>query len=385
MSRPALEVSDIIRAKGNEFLERYGSSLSFQQRKAFRAIQNCRKPALGGHKDHCPRCGFETVISYNSCRNRHCPKCQGQARERWIEARQDELLPTPYFHVTFTVPHELNALALRNPREIYDLLFQASARALLQVAANPAHLGAEIGLISILHTWGQNLLLHPHVHCLVPGGGISRDHTHWVPPKMHFFLPRQVLCTVFRHCVYNGLKRLYRQYKLSCTRLLQEPRQFRKYLRQLYRSDWVVDVRESVGGPAQVLRYLGRYTHRVAISNHRLVAFDGERVTFRWKDCKNGGKYRLMKLAAVEFLRRLFLHVLPKGFVRIRYAGYLASRFRHQRLTLCRHLLSVPNPEPVINDRRAQPATWHCPRCGAPMVLLQRFNALELPVCIDSS
>lgn len=387
MSRPALEVADLIRTKGNEFLERYGGSLSFQQRKAFRAIQNCRTPALGGHKDHCPRCGFETVISYNSCRNRHCPKCQGQARERWIEARQEELLPTTYFHVTFTVPHELNVLALRNPREIYDLLFQASARSLLQVAADPAYLGAEIGLISILHTWGQNLLLHPHVHCLVPGGGISPDHAHWMPPKKHFFLPRQILCTVFRHRVYNGLKRLYRQHKLSCTGLLQEPRQFRKYLRQLYRSDWVVDVRESVGGPAQVLRYLGRYTHRIAISNHRLVAFDGERVTFRWKDYKHGGKYRLMKLAAVEFLRRLFLHVLPKGFVRIRYAGYLASRFRHQRLTLCRHLLDTPNPQPnmPVEDRPPRPSTWHCPRCGSPMVLLQRFNALELPACIDSS
>jgi hypothetical protein len=337
MKRPAVEVADILRAQGQRFLERYRSSLDFQQLKAFRAIQNCRTAALGGHLDACPQCGYR-AISYNSCRNRHCPKCQAQARERWLAAREGELLDTDYFHVVFTVPHELNLLAQDNPRLFYHLLFTASAATLLEVAADPKHLGAEIGILSILHTWGQNLLAHPHIHCVIPAGGISPDLTRWVRPRYAFFLPIRVLSRVFRGKFLAGLKRLYRHKQLQCTgpcAPLAEEKQFRQLLRRLHRHDWVVYAKPTFGGPRQVLRYLGRYTHRVAISNHRLVAFDGERVTFRWKDYAHGSQQRVMTLAGTEFLRRFFLHVLPKGFVRIRHFGFLANRFRARRLKLC--------------------------------------------------
>ena len=246
---------------------------------------------MGGHLDACARCGYQAAISYNSCRNRHCPKCQAPARERWLAARQCELLATSYFHVVFTVPHALNVLALDSPRLFYDLLFHASAQTLLKVAASPKHLGAEIGLISILHTWGQNLLLHPHIHCVVPAGGLSQDHSHWVRPRYPFFLPVKILSRVFRGKFCAGLKHLYRRKQLRCagpTSLLADPKHFRQLLRKLHRQDWVVYAKPAFGDPIQVLRYLGRYTHRVAISNHRLLAFDGERVTFRWKDYAHG-------------------------------------------------------------------------------------------------
>ena len=287
MSRPTVEVADILRAQGNRFLDRYERTFDFQQLKALRAIERCRTAALGGHIDTCPRCGFEAAISYNSCRNRHCPKCQTQARERWLAARQGELLPTRYFHVVFTVPHELNVLASHNQRRFYDLLFTASAKAALEIAADPKHLGAEIGLISVLHTWGQNLQLHPHVHCAVPAGGLSADHTRWVRPRYPFFLPVKVLSRVFRGKFCAGLKRLYRRKQLRSAgpaSPLANPRQFRQLLRRLHRKAWVVYAKPAFDGPMQVLTYLGRYTHRVAISNHRLLAFDGEHVTFRWKD-----------------------------------------------------------------------------------------------------
>src|SRR5580658_10481785 len=279
-----------------------------------------------------------------TCRNRHCPKCQAKAREQWLAARERELLVADYFHVVFTVPHELNVLALENPREFYDLLFTASAQTLLEVAADPRHLGAEIGAIGILHTWGQNLLLHPHVHFVIPSGGISPEHTSWVRPRYPFFLPVKVLSRVFRGKFCAGLKRLYRRKQLRCAgpaSVLAEAKQFRQLLRRLHRQDWVVYAKPAFGGPEKVLRYLGRYTHRIAISNHRLLAFDGQRVTFRWKDYAHGGKQRKMTLDGIEFLRRFFLHVLPKGFVRIRHFGFLANRFRSNRLALCRQLLPI--------------------------------------------
>src|SRR5438309_9917318 len=284
MTRPTLEVADILRAHGDRFLDRYRSSFGYQQLKAVRAIQRCRTAALGGHRDACLRCGYRT-ISYNSCRNRHCPKCQTQARERWLAARERELLAADYFHVVFTVPHELNVLALENLRLFYDLLFTASAQTLLEIASDPKHLGAEIGVIGILHTWGQNLLLHPHIHCVVPAGGLSPDHRRWVGPRYPFFLPVKVLSRVFRGKFLAGLKRLHRRNKLQCAGpavALANSRQFAQLLRRLHRQDWVVYAKPAFGGPMQVLRYLGRYTHRVAISNHRLLVFDGERVTFRW-------------------------------------------------------------------------------------------------------
>lgn len=393
MTRPTLEVADILRAHGNRFLERYRSSFDFQQLKAFRAIQRCRTAALGGHRDACPSCGYQ-AISYNSCRNRHCPKCQAQARERWLAAREAELLDTGYFHVVFTVPHELNVLALENPRLFYDLLFTATAQTLLQIASDPKHLGAEIGVIAILHTWGQNLLLHPHIHCVIPAGGLSPDHRRWVGPRYPFFLPVRVLSRVFRGKFLAGLKRLHRSKKLQCagpSAPLADPRQFAKLLRRLHRHDWVVYTKPAFGGPMQVLRYLGRYTHRVAISNHRLLAFDQERVTFRWKDYARGGKQGQMTLTATEFLRRFFLHVLPKSFVRIRHFGFLANRFRTSRLTLGRQLLAFSSSTKLqvrSYDLRSESAClWHCPRCGASMSVIQRFTAAELSTCMyfDSS
>jgi predicted Zn-ribbon and HTH transcriptional regulator len=393
MTRPTLEVADILRAQGDRFLERYRSGFDFQQLKAFRAIQRCRTAALGGHRDACQSCGYQ-AISYNSCRNRHCPKCQAQARERWLAARERELLDTSYFHVVFTVPHELNLLALENPRLFYDLLFAASAQTLLEIASDPKHLGAEIGVIAILHTWGQNLLLHPHIHCVIPAGGLSLDKRHWVRPRYPFFLPVKVLSRVFRGKFLAGLKQLYRRKKLQCAgpaAALADPKQFAKLLRRLHRHDWVVYAKPAFGGPMQVLRYLGRYTHRVAISNHRLLAFDQERVTFRWKDYAHCGKPGQMTLAATEFLRRFFLHVLPKGFVRIRHFGFLANRFRASHLALGRQLLASggsTEQEVKTNDARSEISSlWHCPRCGASMIVIQRFTAAELSACMyfDSS
>jgi hypothetical protein len=393
MTRPTLEVADILRAHGDRFLDRYRSSFGFQQLKAFRAIQRCRTAALGGHRDACQRCGYQT-ISYNSCRNRHCPKCQAQARERWLAARERELLATSYFHAVFTVPHELNVLALENPRLFYDLLFTATAQTLLEIASDPKHLGAEIGMIAILHTWGQNLLLHPHIHCVIPAGGLSPDHQRWIRPRYPFFLPVKVLSRVFRGKFLAALKRLHRHKKLQCAgpaAALVEYKQFAKLLRRLHRHDWVVYAKRAFGGPMQVLRYLGRYTHRVAISNHRLLAFDQERVTFRWKDYARGGKQGQMTLAATEFLRRFFLHVLPKGFVRIRHFGFLANRFRASRLALGRQLLasgdSTEQEVKTNNARSESSSLWHCPRCGASMIVIQSFTAAELSACMyfDSS
>jgi hypothetical protein len=311
-----------------------------------------------------------------------------------LAARERELLDTSYFHVVFTVPHELNVLALENPRLFYDLLFTASSQTLLEIASDPKHLGAEIGVIAILHTWGQNLLLHPHIHCVIPAGGFSPGHRRWIRPRYAFFLPVKVLSRVFRGKFLAGVKRLQRRKKLQCAgpaAALAEPRQFAKLLRRQHRYDWVVYAKPAFGGPLQVLRYLGRYTHRVAISNHRLLAFDQERVTFRWKDYARGGKQGQMTLTATEFLRRFFLHVLPKGFVRIRHFGFLTNRFRASRLALGRQLLASSSSTELQVRTYDVPSEnsclWHCPRCGASMILIQRFTAAELSTCMyfDSS
>lgn len=379
MSRPAVEVADILRAQGSRFLSKYQLSFGYQKLKAFRAIQNCRTAALGGHLDACSKCG-QQAISYNSCRNRHCPKCQAQARQRWLAAREREVLPTNYFHVVFSVPHELNIFALENPRAFYDLLFKTSAASALEMAANPERLGAEIGMIAILHTWGQNLLLHPHIHCVIPAGGLAPEHDHWVNSRHRFFLPVKALKRLFRGKFIAGLKRLYRRKKLGHAgpaAVFSERKQFTKLLGRLRRQDWVVYAKAALGGPLQVLRYLGRYTHRVAISNHRLLAFDGERVTFRWRDYAHGNKSRVMALDAVEFLRRFFLHILPNGFVRIRHFGFLANRFRADRLALCRQLLAQAVSEPSIT-LPTDAAAWRCPRCDAPMKVVTRLSAQEL-------
>ena len=380
MSRPVVEVADILRAQGSRFLNKYQSSFGYQKLKAFRAIQNCRTAALGGHLDACQGCGYQQAISYNSCRNRHCPKCQAQARQRWLAAREREVLQTNYFHVVFSVPHELNVFALENPRAFYDLLFKASTASALEMAANPERLGAEIGMIAILHTWGQNLLLHPHIHCVIPGGGLSLGHERWVNSSSKFFLPVKALRRLFRGKFIARLKRLYRRKKLGHAgpaAVFSERKQFTKLVGRLRRQDWVVYAKPAFGGPLQVLRYLGRYTHRVAISNHRLLAFDGERVSFRWRDYTHGNKSRVMTLEATEFLRRFFRHILPKGFVRIRHFGFLANRFRAERLILCRQLLAQTVSEPVLTSP-VNTSEWRCPRCGAPMKVATRVTALDL-------
>lgn len=384
MSRPAIEVADIVRAKGRQFLERFKAILSYQQLKAFRAVLRCRTAALGGHKDKCVDCQYEAPISYNSCRSRCCPKCQAQARLRWVEAQQRDLLNTNYFHVVFTVPHEFNPLALTSPAAFYDLLFAASSQTLLEVAADPKHLGAEIGFLSILRTWSQNLLGHYHIHCVVPAGGLSPDHQRWIHTRHPLFLlPIPVLRVAFRKKFTDGLEHLYNKEMLNCSgpaAAFQDRTWFSELLGQLRLKRWVVYAKPPFGGPAQVLRYLGRYTHRIAISNHRLLDFDGQRVTFRWRDYAHGGKKRIMTLDVAEFLRRFFLHVLPKGFVRIRHYGLLSNRFRAQCLPLARKLLAsdTRDPLPAAKPQTADTPLWHCPKCGGPMRVARKLTATEL-------
>ena len=369
VSRPAVEVADVLHAQGQHFLDQH-PWLSVQQRTVLRALTRCRTAALGGHVDQCGACGHR-AISYNSCRNRHCPKCQAQARDRWLAARERELLDVPYVHVVFTLPHALLPLGYRNATQLYTWLFQASAATLREVAANPRHLGAEIGVLSILHTWGQTLVRHPHVHCVVPAGGLSPDHQQWIRPKYAgFFLPMKVLSRVFRGKFVAALRRAYVRGDLDlagATERLRDPAQWHAFVDALFETDWVVYAKPAFGGASAVLRYLGRYTHRVAISNHRLIAFDGERVTFQWKDYAHGHQWRTMTLTAMEFLRRFVQHVLPRGFVRIRQFGYLASTCRTARLALARRLLR--RPAPPLGRRPRPPPAWHCPRCGAPMVI----------------
>ena len=379
MNRPTFEVADITRAQGSSFLEHNRCWLSFQQTRVLTAIARCRTAALGGHIDTCSGCGHQ-AISYNSCRDRHCPKCQAQARQRWLSARERELMEVPYFHVVFTLPHQLNLLCLYNQRELYDALFRCSSATLLEIAADPKHLGAEIGFLSILHTWGQNLLLHPHIHCVIPAGGISPDHTCWLRPRYPFFLPVKILSQVFRGKFVSALRRLHRRGKLRLSgplHSLHDSKRFAVFLRALFRKDWVVYAKPAFRGPGRVLRYLGRYTHRVAISNHRLLDFDGDRVTFRWRDYAHGNKHRKMTLVAEEFLRRFVQHVLPRGFVRIRQYGFLANRNQTAHLNLIRQILSV-TPTTEVEASESVTEWWSCPRCGDRMRIGAQLNAYQL-------
>jgi hypothetical protein len=385
-------VADIIRRAGDRFIERYHGSLTWAQLKVLRAIERCRTAALGGHRDQCVHCGHQ-AISYNSCRNRHCPKCQTNAREKWLCTRQRELLPVCYFHLVFSVPHALVSLMGQNKKLLFGLLFDASAATLLEVAADPARLGAEIGFLSILHTWGQTLQRHPHIHCVVPGGGLSLDHSRWIRSPPHFFLPVRVLSRVFRGKFVAGLRQAFHGKQLAFYGELQplaNEKAFAAFLRTLFREDWVVYAKAPFGGPEHVLQYLARYTHRVAISNHRLLAVDDDHVTFRWKDYARHSKCRAMTLTLEEFLRRFLQHVLPKGLPRIRYFGWLANRRRRRLLPLCRTLLAVAPPPAVSNDSEA--AVWKCPACGSAMRVAERLSAKQIlrgeshPVCIlDSS
>ena len=367
MSRPPVEVADILRIHGDCFREQNRSWLGYQQLSVLRAIAACRTAALGGHLDSCSRCDLH-AISYNSCRNRHCPKCQAQARQRWLARREQDLLPVPYYHVVFTLPHALNPLCQRHPRLLYDLLFRACAQTMLEVAADPKHLGARIGFLSILHTWGQNLRLHPHLHCVIPAGGFDPDYSRWVHPKYAFFLPVKVLSRVFRGKYLALLEQALRQRRIDYPSSL---------VHLLLKNDWVVYAKPAFGEPTRVLRYLGRYTHRVAISNHRLLSFDGQRVSFRWKDYAHGNKQRIMTLSASEFLRRFCQHVLPRGFVRIRHFGYLASAHRTSLLALARQQLAC-QPPPSSHLTNSPLAIWRCPRCGANMNIGPNLTAQQL-------
>lgn len=383
MNRPPFEVADIVRAHGNNFIEKNRSWLTWFHLRVLFAIEHCRTAALGGHLDRCCQCGHEAT-SFNSCRSRHCPKCQTNARNKWLVERGKELLPVKYVHVVFTIPHELSWLALQNKKVVYDLLFRASAATLLEIAADPKHLGAEIGFLSVLHTWGQNLQHHPHVHCVVPAGGLSRDHQRWVHPRYPFFLPVKVLSRVFRGKFIAGLKRAFQQGKLrfpGSVKRLAEKKAFYAFLRPLFRHDWVVYAKRPFGGPEHVLHYLARYTHRVAISNHRIVDFADGKVTFRWKDYAHKSKQRLMTVSAEEFLRRFLLHTLPRGFVRIRFCGFLANRRRSALLPLCQELL---NTDPLLHSAMqtaSGPTTrcgWLCPHCGGTMLLIEKLTAQQI-------
>ncbi len=382
MDRPPLEVADLVRAAGGAFIERSRKWITWKHVKVLLAIRRCRTAALGGHLDECPRCGHR-AISYNSCRNRHCPKCQAGARDRWLAARRQKLLPTRYVHVVFTLPRELAPLALQNKKVVYNLLFRTSAETLLEVARDPRHLGAEIGFFSVLHTWSQKLELHPHIHCVVPAGGLSADHTHWIKTRYAFFLPVKVLSRVFRGKFVAALKRAVRDGQLrfhgDLTPLAQ-PKTFSSWLRTLFRKDWVVYAKRPFGGPEHVPHYLGRYTHRVAISNHRLVSFADGEVTFRWRDSAHNNAQKLMILSLDEFLRRFLLHLLPQGFVRIRNFGFLANRKRATTLPICFHLLGSA-PEPQGKQDISSPSSsdlWVCPKCGGPMTIIERFTAAEI-------
>src|SRR5437763_5164445 len=323
MKALALELGDIFRLHGPAYLTTFGDSLSHEQKKALRAIAVCRTAALGGHVDQCDRCGYRK-ISYCSCRNRHCPKCQGQASARWLEQRATELLPVEYFHVVFTLPQLVAPLALQNQQLVYGILFRAASETLLQIAADPRHLGARIGFLAVLHSWGQNLHHHPHLHCVVPGGGIAPDQRRWISCRRQFMFPVKVLSRVFRAKFVRCLKRAFHQAELCFHGKLQPLAQHRNFfnrLNEIMRSEWVVYAKPPFGGPQQVLKYLARYTHRVAISNRRLVALQNGSVTFRWKDYAHGNQPAMMTLQANEFIRRFLLHVLPKGLVRIRHFG----------------------------------------------------------------
>src|SRR6266404_2137842 len=380
MDRPPLEVADIVRAAGDTFIERNRKWLRWMHVKVLLAIRRCRTAALGGHLDECTRCRHR-AISFNSCRNRHCPKCQTGARERWIAARQRELLPTRYVHVVFTLPRELAPLALQNKKAVYDLLFRASAETLMEVARDPRHLGAEIGFFTVLHTWNQKLGLHPHVHCVVPAGGLSPDRRRWIKARYAFFLPVKVLSRVFRGKVVAALKREERlRFQGSLTPLAQ-PKTFAAWLRPLFRKDWVVYSKRPFGGPEYVLQYLGRYTHRVAISNHRLLSFADGQVTFHWRDSAHQNEQKLLTLSLDEFLRRFLLHLLPNRFMRIRNFGFLANRRRTASLPLCFQLLpSRLGPQTGQDAATADGAKdlWRCPECSGPMVVLERLAPAEI-------
>jgi hypothetical protein len=372
----SLEVADIFRAFGPTYRELHGSEMPLRHLRVMRAIEVCRTAELGGHIDQCDHCGQQR-ISYNSCRNRHCPKCQSLAKERWLEARKKDWLPISYFHVVFTLPEGLRPLALRNQRVVYNLLFRAASETLLQLAKDGKYLGAEIGFNTLLHTWSQTLIDHPHLHCLVTAGGLSPDGQRWISSRTDFFMPVKVLSSLFRGKFLDGLKKAYKSGKLKFPGKIEALRRdsaFKKFLTDLYQKEWVVYAKPPLRRAEQVIDYLGRYTHRVALSNDRLVSLKGNEVTLRWRDSADGDKIKLLTLEALEFIRRFLLHVLPDRFVKIRHYGLLSNRGRKKKLWRCQKLLGVVTSE---ESEESPQETWEdlltritgkdprvCPFCG---------------------
>jgi hypothetical protein len=388
MFLPKLEVADIFGDHGAAWRAANAGHVSLDQLKVMSAIERCRTAALGGHVERCENCAH-TVIAYNSCRNRHCPKCQGSAAHEWLAEREAELLPVPYFHLVFTLPAQIADIAYQNKGVIYDLLFKASSETMLTIAADPKHLGARIGILSVLHTWGSALTHHPHVHMIVPSGGFSLDGKSWVSSRPDFFLSVRVLSRLFRRLFLQKLVAAYQTAELQFYNghaALADPQNFAAFVAPLRKSEWVVYSKRPFGGPEEVLRYLARYTHRVAISNHRLVACDEKGVTFKWKDYRIEGpdRYKVMTLATHEFIRRFLMHVLPAGFHRIRYYGLLASGKRAENVARARELL-MPPIIPVdaikeISANAAEPQTAnHCPCCGGRMIIIERFERGATP------
>jgi hypothetical protein len=375
MDRPRFEVADVFRCYGADYRLHNGALMSNAQHRVMTAIEVCRTAFLGGHLEQCDQCGHQRN-AYNSCANRHCPKCQSLARAQWLEDRQSELLNTQYFHVVFTLPQQIATIAYQNKRELYGILFRAAAETLLTIAADPKHLGAEIGFFAVLHTWGQNLLHRPHLHCVVTGGGLSADGSQWISCRAGFFLPVGVLSRLFRRLFLENLLKAFDAGKLqffSSLESLRDRSSFLDYLAPLREAEWVVYAKQPFAGPEQVLDYVGRYTHRVAISNNRLLEIAEGKVTFRYKDYRHDAQQKTMTLEAEEFIRRFLLHVLPEGFQRIRYYGFLANRYREQKLAHCRELLDMPAREPPTLDgakdyrERYEELTgcslWECPVC----------------------
>jgi hypothetical protein len=380
--RPSLEIADIFRGHGAAWRRANAGHVSLGQLKVMSAIESCRTASLGGHVARCENCAY-TTIAYNSCRNRHCPKCQGAAAKQWLAAREADLLPVPYYHVVFTLPAAIADIAYQNKAVIYDLLFKASAEALITIAADPKHLGARVGVTSVLHTWGSAMTHHPHAHMIVPGGGISLDGKRWVACRPRFFLPVRVLSRLFRRLFLERLLAAHHRLKFfGDHQALANPQAFATYLAPLRRAEWVVYAKRPFGGPQAVLAYLSRYTHRVAIANSRLIASDHTRVTFRWKDYRADGRDRqkLMTLATGEFIRRFLIHVLPQGFHRIRHYGLFASGARADNIAQARRLLDVPAEQPAASDTNCAEAnepkltTHPCPCCGGRMVIIETFK-----------
>jgi hypothetical protein len=380
VSRPTLEVADIFRGHGPAWRRANAGHVSLGQLKVMAAIENCRTAALGGHVARCEKCSH-TQIAYNSCRNRHCPKCQGVAAKQWLAAREAELLSVPYYHVVFTLPAAIADIGYQNKAVIYDILFKASAETLTTIAADPKHLGARVGVTSVLHTWGSALTHHPHLHMIVPGGGISLDGQRWVSCRPGFFLAVRVLSRLFRRLFLAKLTAAHNQLQFFGRHAaLADARTFATYLTPLRKAEWVVYAKRPFGGPQAVLAYLSRYTHRVAISNSRLIALDDNGVTFRWKDYRIEGRdrYKAMTLATDEFIRRFLIHVLPPGFHRIRHYGLFASSKRGENITRARQLLNRPAPQKEARDAvgsEADKSLSHpCPCCGGRMVVIEIFE-----------